>query len=105
MARMSREFTLVLLGASLLTAGYFLWPEDRGPGDAGGSGGGSGGSGNSTSTASNGRSYGGGGPRFMIFPIISTTSASSAAPRSRFTTSTGTRVGGFGSSGFRFGGS
>ncbi len=28
MARMSREFTLVLLGASLLTAGYFLWPED-----------------------------------------------------------------------------
>jgi hypothetical protein len=28
MARMSREFSLVLLGAGLLTAGYFLWPED-----------------------------------------------------------------------------
>jgi hypothetical protein len=28
MARMSREFTLVLLGSSLLTAGYFLWPEE-----------------------------------------------------------------------------
>jgi len=25
---MSREFTLVLLGSSLLTAGYFLWPEE-----------------------------------------------------------------------------
>jgi hypothetical protein len=24
---MSREFTLVLLGAGLLTAGYFAWPE------------------------------------------------------------------------------
>ena len=28
MARMSREFSLVLLGAGLLTAGYFLWPSD-----------------------------------------------------------------------------
>jgi hypothetical protein len=28
MARMSREFNLVLLGAGLLTAGYFLWPEE-----------------------------------------------------------------------------
>jgi hypothetical protein len=28
MARMTREFSLVLLGAGLLTAGYFLWPED-----------------------------------------------------------------------------
>jgi hypothetical protein len=28
MARMSREFTLVLLGAGLLTAGYFVWPDD-----------------------------------------------------------------------------
>lgn len=28
MARMGREFSLVLLGASMLTAGYFLWPED-----------------------------------------------------------------------------
>jgi len=28
MARMSREFSLVLLGATALTAGYFLWPED-----------------------------------------------------------------------------
>jgi hypothetical protein len=27
MTRMSREFSLVLLGAGLLTAGYFLWPE------------------------------------------------------------------------------
>jgi hypothetical protein len=24
---MSREFSLVLLGAGLLTAGYFMWPE------------------------------------------------------------------------------
>jgi hypothetical protein len=28
MARMSREFSLVLLGSGLLTAGYFLWPDD-----------------------------------------------------------------------------
>ena len=28
MARMSREFSLVLLGAGVLTAGYFLWPEE-----------------------------------------------------------------------------
>ena len=27
MARMSREFKLVLLGAGLLTAGSFLWPD------------------------------------------------------------------------------
>jgi hypothetical protein len=27
MTRMSREFSLVLLGAGLLTAGYFVWPE------------------------------------------------------------------------------
>ena len=27
MTRMSQEFSLVLLGAGLLTAGYFLWPE------------------------------------------------------------------------------
>jgi hypothetical protein len=28
MTRMSREFSLVLLGAGILTAGYFLWPEE-----------------------------------------------------------------------------
>lgn len=28
MARMSREFSLVLLGATALTAGYLLWPDD-----------------------------------------------------------------------------
>jgi len=27
MTRMSREFSLVLLGAGVLTAGYFMWPE------------------------------------------------------------------------------
>lgn len=27
MTHMSREFSLVLLGAGLLTAGYFAWPE------------------------------------------------------------------------------
>jgi hypothetical protein len=27
MTRMSREFSLVLLGSGLLTAGYFAWPE------------------------------------------------------------------------------
>ncbi|HSQ58378.1 MAG TPA: hypothetical protein VLM40_21840 [Gemmata sp.] len=27
MTRMSKEFSLVLLGSGLLTAGYFLWPE------------------------------------------------------------------------------
>jgi hypothetical protein len=27
MTRMTREFTLVLLGAGLLTTGYFAWPE------------------------------------------------------------------------------
>ncbi|MBY0460490.1 MAG: hypothetical protein K2V38_24510, partial [Gemmataceae bacterium] len=29
MTRMSREFSLVLLGAGLLTAGYFVWPEQN----------------------------------------------------------------------------
>jgi hypothetical protein len=28
MTRMSREFSLVLLGSGLLTAGYFMWPEE-----------------------------------------------------------------------------
>jgi hypothetical protein len=28
MARMTRELNFVLLGAGLLTAGYFLWPEE-----------------------------------------------------------------------------
>jgi hypothetical protein len=28
MGRMGREFSLVLLGAGILTAGYFIWPED-----------------------------------------------------------------------------
>jgi len=28
MARMGRELSLVLLGAGILTAGYFLWPEE-----------------------------------------------------------------------------
>lgn len=28
MGRMSREFSLVLLGAGILTAGYFLWPQE-----------------------------------------------------------------------------
>lgn len=27
MTRMTREFSLVLLGAGILTAGYFAWPE------------------------------------------------------------------------------
>jgi hypothetical protein len=27
MTRMTREFSLVLLGAGVLTTGYFLWPE------------------------------------------------------------------------------
>lgn len=29
MTRMSREFSLVLLGAGVLTAGYFTWPEEN----------------------------------------------------------------------------
>ncbi|HVK11448.1 MAG TPA: hypothetical protein VM597_21945 [Gemmataceae bacterium] len=28
MARMSREFSLVLVGSGILTAGYFLYPEE-----------------------------------------------------------------------------
>jgi hypothetical protein len=28
MARMTREFSLVLVGSGILTAGYFLYPED-----------------------------------------------------------------------------
>lgn len=28
MARMTREFSLVLVGSSILTAGYFLYPEE-----------------------------------------------------------------------------
>ena len=29
MPRMTREFSLVLLGAGILTAGYFLWPAEN----------------------------------------------------------------------------
>ena len=29
MTRMTKEFSLVLLGSGLLTAGYFLWPGDN----------------------------------------------------------------------------
>ncbi len=29
MTRMSKEFSLVLLGSGLLTTGYFLWPGDN----------------------------------------------------------------------------
>lgn len=29
MTRMSREFSLVLLGAGILTAGYYVWPEQN----------------------------------------------------------------------------
>ncbi|MSU80277.1 MAG: hypothetical protein EXS16_19570 [Gemmataceae bacterium] len=29
MTRMTKEFSLVLLGSGLLTTGYFLWPEDN----------------------------------------------------------------------------
>jgi uncharacterized protein YgiB involved in biofilm formation len=28
MTRMTKEFSLVLLGSGLLTAGYFFWPDD-----------------------------------------------------------------------------
>jgi hypothetical protein len=46
MARMSREFKLVLLGAGILTAGSFLWPDEdpvqRAEDDANKGGGGNG---------------------------------------------------------------
>lgn len=87
--RMSREFNLVLLGAGLLTAGYFLWPSDPAPGneqaDAGG-----GGNGNGNRTA---RTYRPGG--FIFITSHSYTSTRAA------TTSTVSR-GGFGGVGGRF---
>jgi hypothetical protein len=92
MARMSREFNLVLLGAGLLTAGYFLWPEqeplkldkeEAGGGAAGGS-------------RRTGRVH-----HIIIFH--STTTAARNNPSRSFVSSPTTR-GGFGSSGARFSG-
>jgi hypothetical protein len=92
MARMSREFTLVLLGASLLTAGYFLWPGDDDPvrqaDDAAGSGGGSGSGGYVHRS------------RFVIIPIVTST----GGRVSTVSRPTGVTRSGFGSLGARFGG-
>jgi len=87
MARMSREFTLVLLGAGLLTAGYFLWPEEdpvkkaeaaNGDGDKNNNG-------RSTYRA-----------RYTVIPIIYRTGAASPAmPRTTIARGGFGRVGGF----------
>jgi hypothetical protein len=86
--RMSREFNLVLLGAGLLTAGYFLWPSDDARAndavaDAGGDNNGGGGSRRGRTTA---------------FFIISSRSYTST----RGATTTAVSRGGFGGVGSRF---
>jgi hypothetical protein len=86
MARMSREFTLVLLGAGLLTAGSFLRPEEDPIEKAEKADGG---------PAGGNRRY----ARVHVIPIITSSSRSSPT-----VTRTATIRGGFGRSGVRFGG-
>jgi hypothetical protein len=90
MARMSREFQLVLLGAGILTAGSFLWPDPdlaevaeknaRDP-NAGGN-------------SSGGHRHRMGGYIMFIHPR--------SAPSRTFTSGATVRSGGFGGSGARF---
>jgi hypothetical protein len=85
--RMSREFNLVLLGAGLLTAGYFLWPsDDARPNDAVADAGGNDNSGGSRRG------------RTTAFFIISSRSYTST----RGATTTAVARGGFGGVGSRF---
>jgi len=89
---MSREFKLVLLGAGLLAAGSFLWPEDDPVKKAEESGGSGDGTGNSTS---------GGRTRtsrvFIVVPFTRPSTTSTVA-------STSSVRGGFGRSGVFSGG-
>jgi hypothetical protein len=85
MARMSREFSLVLLGAGLLTAGYFLRPQEEPLEKADKANGG---------PAGGNRRY----ARVHIIPIITSSRASPTVAR------TATIRGGFGRTGIRFGG-
>jgi len=93
---MSREFKLVLLGAGLLSAGFFLLPSDDAAARAaddpnGGGGGGGGGNGSSV--------------RRGYAPIFFVTSYSrSSTAMARTGSSPTVSRGGFGSSGFRFSG-
>ena len=90
MARMSREFKLVLLGAGILTAGSFLWPdpnlvevaENKANDPAGGG------------TNASGRHS-----RMGYVLFLHTRSSPS---RTMLTSSSSTVKGGFGSSGARF---
>jgi hypothetical protein len=84
--RMSREFNLVLLGAGLLTAGYFLWPsDDARANDAAADAGGNNGSGSRRGHTT-------------AFFIISSRSYTST----RGATTTAVSRGGFGGVGSRF---
>ncbi len=93
MARMSREFSLVLLGGGLLSAGYFLYPEQEplnlDKEEAGGGGG------------NNQRTRSGRDHHILIFH--STTTAARTNP-SRSSFSGATTRGGFGRSGIRISG-
>jgi hypothetical protein len=94
MARMSREFSLVLLGAGLLSAGYFLWPEEdpiKLANDEAAKGGGGG---------TGGRGYRSG----YIVIFHSTTTGPSRAFASSSSSMSGTSRGGFGRSGVSFSG-
>jgi hypothetical protein len=91
MARMSREFQLVLLGAGILTAGSFLWPDpdlvevaEKNARDP-----------NSEGTSSSGRRHRMGYVMFIH---------SRSAPSRTFTSGATVRSGGFGGSGARFSG-
>jgi hypothetical protein len=94
MTRMTREFSLVLLGAGLLTAGYFAWPEqdfeqraeEQAQNRVGGNG--------------NGRARTGGGGFIYIGHFGGTSSVSGARSPAMASVSKG----GFGSIGGRVGG-
>ena len=85
MTRMTKEFSLVLLGSGLLTAGYFLWPED-----------------NFDKKAQDQAAQHAGGTRYRhgVIPIFITTPRYAAAP----TTSSGISRSGFGATGRSFSG-
>jgi hypothetical protein len=91
MARMSREFTLVLLGSSLLTAGYFLWPEED-PVKKAEAANADPNNNNNNGRDGNNRTY---RSRFVLIPIVYRTGTSPAMPRSSVARGGFGRVGGF----------
>lgn len=94
MARMSREFKLVLLGAGLLTAGSFLWPDDDAVGRA------------NDEIEKGGGARGDGSRRARVGHVFIMTSFTRTSPARTATSSMSSSAsrGGFGSGGARISG-